>query len=101
MALSLHYPVYVIASCDGVVVVNTNGKDCILLFHAKDFAEQHIKKIQSSRQLLGSLHAMPVPDADALRDGLEGLPADVNCAVWDPTGPSAGFVHIAIDDLFS
>ena len=99
MTLSLCYPVYVVASHDGVVVVKTDGKDCIMLFHARDLAERQIEKIQSSHPLLGSLHALAVPNVKVLRDGLKGLPADVTCAVWDPTGTPAGFAHVAIDEL--
>jgi hypothetical protein len=99
MNLSLRYPVYVIASRDGVVVVKTDGKDCIMLFHAKDPAEQQIEKIQSAHPLLGSLHALPVPNSEALREGLKELPLDVTCAVWDPTGTPAEFNHVCLDDL--
>ena len=99
MALSLWYPVFIIASRDGVVVVNTDGKDCIMLFHAKDLAEKQIAKIQPSHRRLGLLHALPVPNAKGLRDGLRGLPADVTCAVWDPTGTPVGFTHVGVDEL--
>ena len=99
MPLALHYPVYVIASRDGIVVVKTDGNDCILLFHAKDLADQHVEKIKSSQPLLGPLHSLAVPNAEALADGLESLPTDVTCAVWDPTGTPAGFSHVAVDEL--
>lgn len=99
MATALSYPVYVIASRDGVVVVKTDGKDCILLFHSRELAEQQIDKIQASHPSLGSLHALPVPDGQALRDGLKNLPPDITCAVWDATGTPARFNHICFDDL--
>lgn len=99
MALSLHYPVYVVASRDGVVVVNTKSQDCILLFHSRELAVQQIDKIQASHPQLGPLHALPVPDAQALREGLKDLPPNVSCAVWDPTGTPAGFNHVCFDDL--
>ena len=99
MPLALPYPVYVIASRDGVKVAMTEGKECILLFHTKDLADQHVEKIKSSQPLLGALHSLAVPNAEALADGLESLPANVTCVVWDPTGTPAGFSHVAVDEL--
>ena len=99
MRFVIQYPVYLIASRDGVVVVNADGQDCIMLFHAKDLAEQQIEKIQSAHPRLGALRALPVPDAEALRDGLKGLPPEITCAVWDPNGMPAGFNHVGIDEL--
>ena len=99
MTVSLHFPVYVVASRDGVVVVDTKGKDCILLFHSRELAVQQIYKIQSAHSKLGPLHALLVPDAQALREGLKDLPPDITCAVWDATGSSAGFVHVCFADL--
>src|SRR4249920_2119454 len=91
MGSTFQFPVYVIASQDGIVVVKTDGKECILLFHASDLAHQQIKRIQVSHPDLGALRALLVPDADALRIGLESLPPDITCAVWDPTGTPGGF----------
>jgi len=99
IAYNLSYPVFVVASRDGVVVVATKGKDCILLFHSEELALEQIEKIRCSHPQLGPLHALPVANAAALRDGLKDLPADVTCAVWDPTGSSAGFYHMCFDDL--
>jgi hypothetical protein len=99
IAIRHHYPVYVVASSDGVVVVATDGKDCILLFHARDIAEQQIARIQASHPRLGPLHALPIPNEQALREGLQDLPQNVTCAVWDATGPSTGFQHICLRDL--
>ncbi len=94
------YPVYLVASTNGVVVVvNADGTDCIMLFHSRDLAEQQIDKIQSTHPHLGSLAALPVPSAQTLREGLKELPPDVTCAVWDPTGTPAGFKHVGLDDL--
>ena len=99
MSMIIHYPIYVIASRDGVVVVNTNGQECILLFHARELAERQIAMIQTSHPGLGVLHALPVPDAQALREGLRSLPENVNCAVWDPQGTPMGFTHVGVDEL--
>ncbi len=99
MAASFHYPVYVVASRDGVVVVNTDGADCILLFHSQQLAEKQIEKIRSSPPQLGLLHALSVPSAQALREGLKGLPNGITCVVWDPTGTPAGFKHVCLDEL--
>jgi hypothetical protein len=99
MAANLDFPVFILATRDGVVVANTGDRDCFMLFHAKDLAEQEIAKIQRSHPNLGLLHALSVPNAQALRNGLKSLPADVVCAVWDPQATPAGFAYIGIDEL--
>jgi hypothetical protein len=48
MGTALRFPVFVIAGRDGVVVVNTCGKDCILLFHWRELAKKQIDKLQAS-----------------------------------------------------
>ena len=99
IAYNLSYPVYVVGSRDGVIVVTTGSKDCILLFHSEELAVEQIEKIRVSHPQLGPLFPLPVANAAALRDGLKDLPANVTCAVWDPTGSSAGFYHMCFDDL--
>jgi hypothetical protein len=97
--LTLRYPIYIIANRDGVVAMNISSKDCILLFPARSLAEEQIKKIRLSRPQLGPLHALPVFSVEALREGLESLPKDVSCAIWDPTGRPSGFVHVAVGEV--
>jgi hypothetical protein len=99
LATRLQYPVFVIASRDGVVVVTPGGKECVLIFHDQDLAEEQIQAIQVSHPQLGGLHALPIPDAQSLREALNSLPSDVTCAVWDPTGTPAGFSHVCLDEL--
>jgi hypothetical protein len=99
IAYNLSYPVYVIGTKDGVVVVTTEGNDCILLFHSEELAVEQIDKIRISHPQLGPLYALPITDAAALRNGLKDLPTDVKCAVWDPIGSSAGFLHMGLDEL--
>lgn len=95
----LRFPIYVIANRAGVVVVNTKGKDCVLLFHSRELAEDQIEKINGSHRQLGTLHALAVPDVAALREGLHDFSPSVTCAVWDPTGTPAGFMHVLFEDL--
>ena len=99
MDLSLRFPVFVIASDNGFVVVKSDEKDCIMLFHSKELADLQIKKISPSHRSLGPLHSLTVTNAALLAEGLQELPPDVTCAVWDPTGTPAGFVHVAVDEL--
>jgi hypothetical protein len=101
MGPKLKYPVYLIASRNGVVVVTIDGNDCILLFHARDLAEKQIEKIQSTHPALGPLHALAVPNADSFREGLKGLPDNITCAVWDQTGAPAAFNHVGVDELLA
>ena len=78
---ALHYPLYLIANDKGVLVANTSGKDCVLLFHRKEVAERHI----AEAQVIGNLYPLAIPNAAAFRQGLESLPADITCALWDAT----------------
>ncbi len=93
---ALRYPLYLIASDEGVLVANTGGKDCVLLFHRKELAERHI----SEAQVMGPLYPLAVPNAEAFRNGLESLPADITCAIWDATVVPCAFVYMALDDLY-
>jgi hypothetical protein len=97
--LKLHFPVYIIANRDGVAVVVTDGKDCIMLFHEREIAERQAELIESTHPELGSLHPLAVPNAGELREGLRSLPAEVTCAVWDPLGSPAKFNHMGVDDV--
>ena len=97
MTLTLRYPVYLVASADGVVVVRSEGSDCIMLFHSRKPAERETERIQASHPLLGPLTVLPVPSRETLRDGLRGLPFDIKCVVWDPTGAPA--TRVSLDDL--
>lgn len=100
IAYNFSYPIYIVGSKDGVVVVTTEGKDCILLFHSRELAQEQIDKISVSHPQLGPLDTLTVTNASALRDGLRDLPTDVTCAVWDPTGSSTGFLHMCLEELF-
>lgn len=99
MATTIRYPVFLIANLDGIVAARINGKDCIMLFHAKYLAERQIEMIESSHPLLGVLFAVPIRSAEALRNALELLRDDTTLAVWNPVSIRAGFTHVAIDDL--
>ena len=98
MTYALRYPLYLIANNEGVLVAKTDGKDCILLFHRKEFAERHIAESQAMGKLK-CLLPLAVPDADAFRQGLESLPAGVTCAIWDMPAAPGAFVHLAMDEL--
>ena len=97
--IALRFPVYILASQDGVVVVSSEGKDCIMLFHERGLAERQSQQIQSAHQHLGRLRPLAVPNAAALREGLQSLPPDVTCAVWDQTAAVGRFNHIGIDEI--
>jgi hypothetical protein len=94
----LRYPVYLIANAKGVLVGNANGKDCVLLFHRKELAVRHI----ADTEALGAttpLYPLAIPDAEAFRQGLESLPADITCAIWDATVVPCTFVYMELDEL--
>ena len=92
----LHYPLYLIANDKGVLVANTGGKDCILLFHRKELAERHI----AEAKVIGRLYPLAIPSAEAFRQGLESLPTDITCAIWDATIVPCAFVYMDMDELF-
>ena len=92
----LHYPLYLIANDHGVLVSNSSGKDCVLLFHRKELAERHIVEAK----LLGRLYPLAIPDADSFREGLESLPREITCAIWDATVVPHGFIYMEMVDLF-
>lgn len=97
--MRLSFPVFLIGSIDGVVVVKTDDGECIMLFHSKELAEEQIQKIERSHPQLGTLRALEVTSAALLAEGLQGLPSDVTCAVWDPTGGVGAFTHLSVDEL--
>jgi hypothetical protein len=59
------------------------GKDCVLLFHRKELADP-----------------LAIPDADSFREGLESLPREITCAIWDATVVPHGFIYMDMVDLF-
>src|SRR5262245_48999553 len=95
----LHYPVFVIASRDGVVAVKSEGLDCVMLFHDRATAEQQIRQIEVAQPQVGRLQALPIRDAESLKEGLESLPRDVPCVVWDLTGRPDRCDRMAVADL--
>jgi hypothetical protein len=99
LSSALRYPLYLIANNKGVLVSNSSGKDCVLLFHRKEFAERHIAETKAIGATV-PLYPLAVPDADAFREGLESLPADITCAIWDATVAPGTFVYMEMDDLF-
>jgi hypothetical protein len=94
----LRYPLYVIANRDGVLVVNHDGDDCILLFHSQPLAQRHIDETKTIGAT-ASLVPLAIPHAAALREGLESLPSDITCAIWDATLMPHRFVRMGIDEL--
>lgn len=97
IAANLTYPIYVIANQDGALVLHSHGEDCVLLFHSRELAQWHI--MHNPRfAMRPALHALAVPDVRALRDGLQQLPAEVTCAMWDAdTGASP--IHTGVEEL--
>jgi hypothetical protein len=92
----LRYPLYLIANDHGVLVSTSGGKDCVLLFHRKELAERHILEAE----LLGRLYPLAIRSKDAFREGLESLPREITCAVWDATVVPHGFIYMDMADLF-
>jgi hypothetical protein len=97
--MRLNYPVYVIANDEGVLVVNNDGKDCILLFRDRTHAERHIRQAQEIGSKL-QVYPLAIPDARALRDGIVSLPPDITCAIWDANLAAGAFVQVAIQEVF-
>src|SRR6476659_3114281 len=54
---ALRYPLYLIANDNGVLVANTGGKDCVLLFHRKELAERHI----AEANVIDRLYPLAIP----------------------------------------
>lgn len=98
MRPAMRYPLYLIANDKGVLVANTHGKDCVLLFHSKQLAERHIAE-NTETQTTMLLYPLAVPDADAFRQGLESLPDSIHCAIWDATVAPGTFVYMEMHDL--
>jgi hypothetical protein len=95
---ALLYPLYLIANDTGVLVAKTRGKFCIMLFHRKQFADRHIAEAAGLRSST-PFYPLAIQNADAFREGLESLPADINCAVWDATFAPSTFVYMEMNDL--
>jgi hypothetical protein len=93
---ALRYPLYLIANDKGVLVAKTDGKDCVLLFHRKELAERHI----AEAKVIGPLYPLAIPSAETFRQGLESLPTDITCAIWDATIVPRAFVYMGMDELF-
>ena len=96
--MQLHFPVFVLASSEGVLIVNHEGHDCILLFHDWAHALRHIAETKSLGSKL-TINPLAIPDADAFRQGLESLPSDITCAIWDATLEPGGFVSVGIHEV--
>jgi hypothetical protein len=96
---ALHYPLYLIANDKGVLVANSAGRDCVMLFHHKETAERHIAEATVIERL-HPLYPLAIPNADAFRQGLKSLPADISCAIWDATVVPSAFVYTDLDELF-
>jgi hypothetical protein len=95
MTLTLCYPLFLIANDKGVLVANSGGKDCVLLFHRKEFAERHIAETKVN----GRLSPLAIPSAEAFREGLNSLPPDITCAIWDATIAPGTFVYMEMNEL--
>lgn len=96
--MQIRYPVYVIANYDGVLVVNNDGEDCLLLFRDRAHAERHIQETKSMGSKL-EVYPLAVPDAESFRHGIESLPPDVRCAIWDANLDHGEFVHVDIEEV--
>jgi hypothetical protein len=91
----LNYPVYLIASEGGVVVIRVDDCECVMLYHTSKLAEREIENIQSTHPQLGRLRPLAVPSRLALREGLAGLPAEITCVIWDPLGSPTARMGLA------
>lgn len=96
MTSALRYPLYVIANDKGVLIARLDGKSCVLLFHRRELAERHI----AEAKIIGPLYPLAIPNAEAFRQGLESLPSDITCAIWDATVSPGTFAHMDLVDLF-
>jgi len=96
VSLALRYPLYLIASDKGVLVASSSGNDCVLLFHRREFAERHI----AEGKMIEGLWPLAIPNAEAFREGLESMPADITCAIWDVTVAPGTFVYMGMKELF-
>ncbi len=97
--MRLQFPVYVIASREGIVAVKTDGGDCVMLFRERGLAKQQVERIGPLHPSLGPICVRAIADAAALRSGLASLPPDIVGAVWDPTGAVEQFERLGIDEL--
>ena len=96
--MRIAFPIFVIGNADGVLVLTSDGNDCILLFHDRQHADRHISE---ARKIGSDLPMFPlaIPDAVALREGIGTLPADVTCAIWDATLSGGSFTHVGVDEI--
>ncbi len=95
MSSSLRYPLYLLANDRGVLVANASGNDCVLLFHSKELAERHLV----GAKVIRGLYPLAIPDAEAFREGLESLPLEITCAIWDVTTAPGAFVYMGMSEL--
>jgi hypothetical protein len=103
--LSLRYPVHVVLSGgpddeDGLVVVEVDGNDCLLLFRSRELAELYLEQAQAAGSepplTLRACHG----DAE-LEHLLAQLPASVSHVVWDATREARVLKVTAVSDLLA
>lgn len=94
------YPIYTVAVGreEQIVVVDADGKECILLFNAKELAELYIAQSVDAG-LSASLGVIRIGDAGQFQQGIEHLPAEVTHAIWDTTLEPQYFKMVSIDEL--
>jgi hypothetical protein len=95
--MDIHFPVYAIASTEGVLVLTIDGKQCVLLFETWELTKAHIEHVHDLG--FSALQVLKIPDAQSLREGLETLPSDVCCALFDTGKSPEEFEYVAIGDL--
>jgi hypothetical protein len=94
MAATLNYPVFLLASSAGVVVIRTEDHDCITLFHQRELAQRELERVRASHPALAPLQVLAISNQRALRDGLRGLPRETSCVVWGPAGTPSDRVSL-------
>jgi hypothetical protein len=101
---SLRYPVYAVLSAEpdgeeGLVVVEVEGKDCLLLYRTRELAELYLEAAQADSAT--ALTLRECRGDEELEHVVAQLPASVAHVIWDVTPATRALRMTAVADLLA
>jgi hypothetical protein len=102
---TLRYPVFAVVAPDedgedGLVVVEVEGKECILLFRSREVGELYLEQLQSAAQP-GAFGLQEQRGDEELRHLLDQLPPSVEGVVWDSSLRPRAVMMTTVPDLLA
>jgi hypothetical protein len=103
--LTLRYPVFAVLSDEpdggeGLVVVEIDGEESILLFRSREVGELYLQQVESTGEE-PPLTLHECRGDEELKDLLTQLPSSVANVVWDATLEAQALKMTAIPDLLA